>query len=205
MVGLFLLTWISMKTAPLPFTVNFDAMKVGTVPDEFTVGGSVEKKPVQWAISADPSAPSRPNVLVKSGKANQAWAIKKFAPFKDGSIETKFHIREGSKEASVGVVFRMQDSENYYYAVAIPLTNSVGLFRMKNGKLAPILVEPITSPFKAWHKIKAEANEEDIRIYLDGKLEIELQDSSFTQSGPSGLFVTGEADCAFDDLILRVD
>ena len=70
-------------------TVNFDDMKVGTVPPSWTATqtGSGSAK---WSVEKDDSAPSKPNVLKQSGQATFPVCIKNDTNLKDGFVEVEF-------------------------------------------------------------------------------------------------------------------
>ncbi|HKU71387.1 MAG TPA: hypothetical protein VJQ51_11150, partial [Burkholderiales bacterium] len=57
-------------------TENFDGVKVGGLPAGWIAGVTGKGDP-RWAVEADPTAPSAPNVLRQSGKGTFPWCVKK--------------------------------------------------------------------------------------------------------------------------------
>src|SRR6266542_1042461 len=98
-------------------TVNFDDIKTGAAPAGWTATqtGSGTAK---WAIEKDDSAPSKPNVLKQSGQATFPVCFKNNTNIKDGFVEVKFKPIAGKEDQAGGVIWRVQDANNYYIARA---------------------------------------------------------------------------------------
>src|SRR5262245_48492966 len=98
-------------------TVNFDKATVGQPPAGWTATktGSGEAK---WTIERDDSAPSKPNVLKQSGVATFPVCFKNDTSIKDGFVEVKFKAISGKEDQAGGVVWRLEDANNYYVARA---------------------------------------------------------------------------------------
>src|SRR5437764_1188569 len=81
----------------LPETVTFDAAHVGLPPPGWTPGqtGTGQAK---WAVEADATAPSKPNVLKQSGTATYPVCIKNDPAIKDGFVEVKFKPVSGKED-----------------------------------------------------------------------------------------------------------
>ena len=54
--------------------VNFDSTAPGTLPAGWTSGVTGKGAP-RWSVEADPSAPSKPNVLQQSGSGTFPWCV----------------------------------------------------------------------------------------------------------------------------------
>ena len=109
---------ITMTTAvTIAETVNFDDMKTGAAPAGWTATqtGSGTAK---WAIEKDESAPSKPNVLKQSGQGTFPVCFKNNTNIKDGFVEVKFKPVVGKEDQAGGVIWRVQDANNYYIARA---------------------------------------------------------------------------------------
>src|SRR6058998_1139760 len=114
-------------------TVNFDHMEVGTVPPGWTATqtGSGTAK---WAVEKDDSAPSKPNVLKQSGQATFPVCFENGTNIKDGFVEVKFKPIAGKEDQAGGVIWRLQDANNYYIARANALENNVTIYHTIGGK-----------------------------------------------------------------------
>src|SRR5216117_3750431 len=126
---------ITMATAvAIAETVNFDDMKAGAPPPSWTATqtGSGAAK---WTVEKDNSAPSKPNVLKQSGQATFQVCFKNNTSIKDGFVEVKFKPITGKEDQAGGVIWRLQDANNYYIARAnatlrfITLSKASGLRR----------------------------------------------------------------------------
>src|SRR5512132_933649 len=113
--------------------VNFDNMKTGAPPIGWTATqtGSGTAK---WAVEKDDSAPSKPNVLKQSGQATFPICFKNDTNIKDGSVEVKFKPVAGKEDQAGGVIWRLQDANNYYIARANALENNVTVYHTIKGK-----------------------------------------------------------------------
>src|SRR5256885_12746726 len=114
-------------------TVNFDDMKTGAPPPGWTATqtGSGAAK---WAVEKDDSAPSKPNVLKQSGRATFPVCFKNNTNIKDGFVEVKFKPIAGKEDQAGGVIWRLQDGNNYYIARANALENNVTIYHTIKGK-----------------------------------------------------------------------
>src|SRR5260370_16134233 len=94
-------------------TINFDDMKAGVPPTGCTAtqtGSGMAK----WSVEKDASAPSKPNVLKQSGQATFPVCFKNDTNIKDGFVEVKFKPVAGREDQAGGVIWRVQDTNNYY-------------------------------------------------------------------------------------------
>src|ERR1700756_2693785 len=129
-VGAALITAVLVSVA-LADTVNFDNLKTGAPPPGWTATktGSGSAK---WTIEQDDSAPSRPNVLKQSGQATFPICIKDDTSLKDGFVEVKFKPLSGKEDQAGGVIWRVQDANNYYVARANALEDNVTVYYTVN-------------------------------------------------------------------------
>ena len=70
-------------------TENFDKVAAGVLPAGWTSGVTGKGTP-RWAVEADVTAPSKPNVLKQSGQGTFPWCVKRDVSFADGFVEVKF-------------------------------------------------------------------------------------------------------------------
>src|SRR5436190_5598710 len=127
-----LITFATMTIAHAE-TINFDRDEVGKVPTGWTAGVTGRGSP-KWLVQADPTAPSKPNVLMQSGEGTFPWCVRKALSLTDGFVEVKFKPMEGREDRAGGVVWRFKDGNNYYVARANALENNVSLYYTTGGK-----------------------------------------------------------------------
>ena len=116
-------------------TVNFDNDEVGKLPPNWT-GTMTGKGEPNWAVVADASAPSKPNVLKQSGEATYPVCIKEDTRLKNGFVEVKFKPVSGKEDQAGGVIWRCQDADNYYIARANALEDNVTIYHTIKGNRA---------------------------------------------------------------------
>ncbi len=192
------LTTIFTATAAFADTTNFDADKPGALPAGWVAGvtGSGEQR---WAVEADRTAPSAPNVLKQSGKGTFPWCVKKDTSIADGFVEVKFKPLSGKEDQAGGVVWRWKDGNNYYVARANALEDNVSLYYTANGRR--ITIKYVDAPVAAnvWHTLRVEFNDKHISVLLDGKRYIDLDDTHITGPGAVGVWTKADSVTSFDD------
>jgi hypothetical protein len=188
----------TLATAARAETVNFDADPTGTMPAGWACGSTGGGTP-RWAVEADASAPSPPNVLKQSGSGPFPWCVKQGTAITDGAVEVKFKPLSGREDQAGGVVWRWKDGDNYYVARANALENNVSLYYTEGGRRWTIKYVDAPVRGNAWHTLRAEFKGTRIRVLLDGKAYIELDDSHIAGPGAVGVWTKADSVTAFDD------
>ena|SRR5438552_7442356 len=188
----------TFATAAVADMIGFDTDAVGSLPAGW-VSGVTGKGSAHWAVEADPGAPSRPNVLVQSGRGDFPWCVKRDVSLGDGYVEAKFKPRAGKQDQAGGVVWRWKDKDNYYVARANALENNVSLYHTQGGRRTTIQYVDAPVAANEWHVLRAEFAGTMIRIALDGKVYIEVHDTHIAGPGAVGLWTKADSVTAFDD------
>jgi alanine dehydrogenase len=177
---------------------NFDMVKPGSLPADWECGVTGKGTP-RWTVEADPTAPSAPQVLQQSGSGTFPWCVKKDASLADGHVEVKFKALRGRQDQAGGVVWRRKDADNYYVARANALENNVSLYYTENGRR--ITLKYVDAPVAAntWHTLRVQFAGDRIRVSLNGKLYIELDDAHIKGAGAAGVWTKADSVTAFDD------
>ena len=179
-------------------TINFDADKPGAPPAGWACGSTGGGSP-RWTVEADPSAPSKSNVLKQSGSGTFPWCVKTGTSLTDGVVEVKFKPLSGREDQAGGLVWRWKDGNNYYVARANALENNVSLYYTEGGRRRTIKYVDAPVPGNTWHTLRAEFKGTRIRILLDGKAYIELDDNHITGAGAVGVWTKADSVTLFDD------
>jgi DNA-binding beta-propeller fold protein YncE len=187
-------------------TVNFEDTEVGKLPVHWTGAKTGEGEP-KWAVVADGSAPSQPNVLKQSGVATYPVCIKEDTRIRDGYVEVKFKSVSGKEDQAGGVLWRCKDADNYYVARANANEDNVVLYKTVNGKRTALDIvgrkggygvkEPV--PSGTWHTLRVEFAGNKFTVILNGKKLFDAQDDTFTDSGKVGLWTKADSVTLFDD------
>src|SRR6266704_2755954 len=179
-------------------TVNFDDMKVGTVPPSWTATqtGSGTAK---WSVEKDNSAPSKPNVLKQSGQGTFPVCFKNDTNIKDGFVEVKFKPIAGKEDQAGGVIWRLQDANNYYIARANALEDNVTIYHTIKGKRTEKKRTNMKVASGEWHTLRVDFVGNHFTVTFDGKKAIEWDDDTFKNAGKVGVWTKADSVTLFDD------
>jgi hypothetical protein len=179
-------------------TNNFDNDKAGTVPVGWTAGVTGRGTP-KWAVEADPTAPSKGNVLKQSGSGTFPYCVLKDSFVTDGFVEVKFKSLSGREDQAGGVIWRFKDGDNYYVARANALENNVSLYYTENGSRKTLKYVNAPVPRNVWHTLRVDFTAKKIKVTLDGKPYIDYDDSHIAGAGKVGVWTKADSVTAFDD------
>ena len=181
-------------TAASAIEENFDAVKSGTLPDDWSCGVTGKGSPV-WKVETDTSAPSKPNVLKQSGSGTFPWCVKQSVRIADGFVEVKFKPLAGREDQAGGLIWRFKDGDTYYIARANALENNVSLYHVDKGRR--ITIKYVNAPVATnqWHLLHVEFSGKAINVSLDGKPE----NDQITGAGAVGVWTKADSVTAFDD------
>jgi hypothetical protein len=188
----------ALATAARAETVTFNADPTGAPPVGWMCGSTGGGAP-RWTVEADASAPSPPNVLKQSGAGTFPWCVKQGTALVDGAVEVKFKPLAGREDQAGGLVWRWKDGNTYYVARANALENNVSLYYTEGGRRRTIKYVEAPVPGNTWHTLRAEFRGTRIRVLLDGKAYIELDDSHIAGPGAVGVWTKADSVTAFDD------
>lgn len=179
-------------------TVNFDDMKVGTVPPSWTATqtGSGTAK---WSVEKDNSAPSKPNVLKQSGQATFPVCFKNDTNIKDGFVDVKFKPIAGKEDQAGGVIWRLQDANNYYIARANALENNVTIYHTIKGKRTEKKRTNVKVSSGTWHTLRVDFSGNHFTVTFDGKKALEWEEDTFQNAGKVGVWTKADSVTEFDD------
>jgi hypothetical protein len=188
----------ALATSVRAETFNFDSDPIGVAPVGWMCGSTGGGAP-RWTVEADPGAPSPPNVLKQSGSGTFPWCVKPGTSFVDGTVEVKFKPISGREDQAGGVVWRWKDGDTYYIARANAAENNVSLYHTEKGRRMTIKYVNAPVAGGAWHALRVEFKGTRIRVLLDGKAYIELDDSHIAGPGAVGVWTKADSVTAFDD------
>ncbi len=183
---------------------NFDADAEGKPPAGFSFARTGQGTDGQWVVKKDDSAPSKPNVLAQTSQDKTDYrfplAIAEGTSYADLALGVKFKTISGSVDQGAGLVFRLQDKDNYYIVRANALEDNFRLYHVVNGRRIQFAGSNFKVSSGAWHEMRVEAQGSEFRCYYDGQLKITAQDSAFKNAGKIGLWTKADSVIYFDDL-----
>ena len=179
-------------------TVTFDNSKTGAAPPGWTATqtGSGSAK---WSVEKDDSAPSKPNVLKQNGEATFPVCIKNDTNLKDGFVEVKFKPIAGKEDQAGGVIWRVQDANNYYISRANALEDNVTIYHTINGKRVAFKSINTKVTSGAWHTLRVDFAGNKFTVTFDGNKVIDATDESFANAGKVGVWTKADSVTEFDN------
>src|SRR5213080_3665052 len=197
MLTLIICTGLLSGTA-LAETINFDNLKAGAPPPGWTAA-QTGSGTVKWMVEKEDSAPSKPNVLKQSGQATFPVCFKNDTNIKDGFVEMKFKPVAGKEDQAGGVIWRLQDANNYYIARANALESNVTIYHTVKGKRTEKKRTNMKVASGQWHTLHVDFNGNHFTVTFDGKKAIEWDDDTFKDAGKVGVWTKADSVTEFDD------
>lgn len=175
---------------------NFDSDKTGNNPKGFTneVG--------EWKVVADPTAPSKPNVLAQLAKNSRSTfnvTLIIGMIYKEVDISVKMKPVAGNEDQGGSLVWRARDAKNYYVGRYNPLEDNYRIYKVEKGRRIQIQSADIKHS-DGWHTLRVTMEGDHIQCYYDGKKYLDIRDSTFQEPGKIGLWTKADAQTHFDDL-----
>ncbi|TXH23641.1 MAG: hypothetical protein E6Q99_07725 [Elusimicrobia bacterium] len=175
---------------------SFDADSQGTLPADFiNVLGA-------WQVAADPTAPSAANVLRQSGSFNNSdfpRVLVRDLSFGDLKLKVRCRPESGSADQACGLVFRAQDSDNYFITRANALEASVNLYRVLQRERQFITGASANVTAGTWQALEVVAQGSAITVSWNGAQLISATDATYAR-GKIGLWTKADSVTAFDEL-----
>lgn len=188
---------------------HFDKIVSGKIPHGWKIEETNAKGPsAKWQVIADKTAPSTPRVLSlvdskkHSGETfNLCWTDK--IRLRDGELQVRFKANSGKEDQGGGLMWRVQDKDNYYIVRFNPLEDNFRLYLVKNAQRQQLLSAEVQLKAGQWHSMKVVQKRQKFSAYLDGKKLLEGSDNSLTKAGGVGLWTKADAETSFDDFAVK--
>jgi hypothetical protein len=179
-------------------TVSFDSDPIGVAPPGW-ITGVTGRGAHRWTVEADESAPTKPRVLKQSGRGDFPWCVKDTPSFADGRLEVKFKAVSGKADQAGGLVWRWKNGDNYYVARANALENNVSLYYTQGGRRITIKYVDAPVALDQWHTLSVHFSGARIRVALNGRTYIDMDDGHITGAGRVGVWTKADSVTLFDD------
>jgi len=209
---------------PVDLLIDFQQYHYGAVPEEFDYDATGSNGPVLsagrpfWRVYLDRFAPSPELVIIQAATLAEPdhypIALLRDVQAKDVSLTVYLKPMGGTIDQSQGLIWRVQDKDNYYAVLANALEGQLHLLRMVAGQPEEISSAPIQiavqfeldapTPTWGWYMLKVEIEGSDITVWFDGETLIEVTDRTFTRSGQVGFLTHADSVALFDDLSVQV-
>lgn len=211
----------SAAAPPIPdqaLSYDFEDGVVGTPPLGFTAAVTGGGPPGLWRVQNADDAPSGSKVLAQLSddrtNARYPHLVRNDLSARDVDVSIRFKTLSGTVDAAGGIVFRYQDSGNYYVVRANALEGNVVAYKTENGKRSNIGVRGKGNtygvkgnvPHQQWNTLRVIAKGPVFEVFLNERKLFEAEDATFNGAGKVGLWTKADAVTQFDDLrVTRLD
>ena len=149
--------------------------------------------------------PQQTNVLRQSGEATFPICYQNGTKLQDGFVEVKFKALSGKEDQAGGVIWRCQDTDNYYVARANALEDNVTIYHTLQGKRVSFKNVNLKVTPLVWHTLRVTFKGNHFTVSFDGKVVIEATDDSLSAPGLTGVWTKADSVTQFDDFACGKD
>lgn len=172
---------------------NFDRDTVGSLPTGY------ESYSGSWAVRAESDAPSPANVLCQSATAEYPAVCFSEKVYTNLVMTVRFKPISGKEDQAAGIIFRVQDKDNYYILRANALEDNVNFYRYASGSRSTIKEGKAKVPSGQWQELRLEIAGNQFRGFLNGQQVVEVTDDAYP-AGKIGLWTKADSVTCFDDI-----
>jgi hypothetical protein len=178
---------------------SFDEDAVGVMPPGFTFAVARQQIPGRWLVRSD--GPNHYATHLGDAAANGGITLAVLEPPHPLQVRASVRLKLIDGERIGGVVWRYQDSENFYLAALDLRLQELALYRVSRGNRIRLDDEDeLELDPAAWHSMRVVQDDDDIRVSLGGIGVIRARDRTFNEGGRAGIWAGGSATAWFDDL-----
>jgi hypothetical protein len=152
-----------------------------------------------WAVRAETDSPSQPNALCQTGQAEFPALALGDAVYTDLTMSARFKPISGRVDQAAGLLFRIQDKDNYYILRANALEGNVNLYIYRNARRSAIKEGSAPVASGQWQELRIEVQGNRFRGLVNGQPVVEATDDSY-QAGQVGLWTKADSVTCFDDV-----
>jgi hypothetical protein len=209
---------------PVNLLIDFQQYHYGAVPEEFDYDATGPNGPVLsagrpfWRVYLDRFAPSPELALIQAASLAEPdyfpMALLRDVHAKDVTLSVYLKPMGGTLDQAQGLIWRVQDKNNYYAVLANALDSQLHLLRMVDGQPQEIASAPIQisvqfdqdapSPTWGWFTLKVETEGSRMTVWFDGQKKLETTDRTVLRAGRVGLITHADSIALFDDLSVKV-
>ncbi len=171
--------------------------------DEEPAGGPPRGSKVfagDWEVRPEPGAPTGPDALCQTAEAEFPALVLGDAVYTETILSASFEPISGREDRAAGLVFRVEDEDNYYILRANALEDNVDVYKYSGGERSELASEPAEVESGEWQELRVEAVGGEIRGFLDDELVVEANDEEFP-AGRVGLWTKADSETCFDRIL----
>lgn len=151
-----------------------------------------------WVVRAEAGSPSQPNALCQTGNATFPALALGETIYTDVTVTVRFKPISGRADQAAGIIFRVQDKDNYYILRANALEDNVNFYKYASGQRSGIKDGNAKVASGQWQELRVEMIGNRMRGFLNGQMVNEATDDSY-KAGKVGLWTKADSVTCFDD------
>ena len=188
---------------PVPGAMGFDRGLEGWRID--STGGVGQN--ATWVAHEDAGAVSKPFVLSLTAtnhdledRFNLHWSDR--VRCRDGHLAVAVRADGGTIDQGGGLMWRVQDANNYYVCRFNPLESNFRVYVVKDGARQQLGTALVSTQLGKWHRVEVDHRGDRITCSLDGVPLLKAQDATIPAEGGVGLWTKADARTSFDELVV---
>ena len=186
---------------------KFSKDDIGKIPKGWKAEKTGRGEGSVWKVVEDDTAPSKSGLaLAQTAKSPGGVfniCVAEDTKYKDVELSVSFKAVAGEVDRAAGLVFRLQDANNYYIVRANSLEDNYRLYHVIKGSRKQFAGANFKVTSGEWHELKVECVGNKIICYYDGQKKIEATDDTFKDAGKVGLWTKADSVTYFDDLVVK--
>lgn len=164
----------------------------------------------RWRVTEIENAPKGKHVLrlseTKTSGEQCNLLLTDSAYPADGKMSVRLHADSGKEDQGGALIFRARDDQNYYSACFNPMTKKVQVHKVVNGQRTLLGSKDVPDvEAQRWYTLCADAQGDTIKVKLDDKHVLTVEDSTYTEGGKVGICTKADAATSFDDFCICTD
>lgn len=182
---------------------DFEAGAAGRAPAAWvTMETHGKGTPGSWVVEERGNAPTGRRVLALASTRNTGATFNicafnmKLAPVV--TIRTKILADGGREDQGGGIVWNLQDENNYYVARWNPLEDNIRVDRVENGVRKLLKNIKITAKADEWQTLAVRADGKVVRVDFNDENLLDLTLDESPSGGRAGVWTKADATTSFD-------
>ncbi len=185
------------------FSLRLSKDDIGKVPAGWKAEHTGKGEGSVWKVVEDDTAPSKSGLaLAQTAEGPNPFfnlCVAQDTSFQDVELRVAFKAVKGKLDQGGGLVWRLQDADNYYIARMNPLEDNFRVYKVIAGKRIQLgTKEELKVPAGEWHTLRVKMKGDRIECFLDGTRHLEATDDAIAKPGKVGLWTKADAQSHFD-------
>jgi hypothetical protein len=187
--------------------IDFEDGVAGTLPSGFLSDHTGGGRAGTWSLAHADGTPSGSVALAQTDgdDTGSRYPLCVYEPLraKDVRATVRFRARAGEVDRAGGLVAHYQDKDNYYVTRANALEGNVRLYKVVGGQRKQLASADADVRSGAWHELSLEVLGNHLRVFYEGRLLLEADDTALPGAGRVGMWTKADSITDFDDLVIE--